>query len=286
MDIAIHLGAHCTDEDLILRTLGANADLLRNRSVFIPPGGRARPAIRKALQGSGDLVAGGDALLSELLGERTADRMVLSYEGFLGVYAKVLSGTSMYIEAGQRAQMLRDLFPGHRVEFLMAIRNPATFVPALFEASSISDFGDFLSGHDLTQITWAEPVEAIREACPEVPLTLWCNEDLPLIWPEVLRTVSGIDEPLKGEDAILRQIMSEDGLRRLRAYLNDNPPDTPANWRKVVTAYLGKYAEDARIEPDIDLPGWSDETIEGLTDIYEQDVVRLKARDDIIFIAP
>ncbi|CTQ48814.1 hypothetical protein [Jannaschia donghaensis] len=288
MQIAIHLGAHCTDEDLILRTLIENAPLLTRQSVVVPPGGKARPAIRKALQGNGgNLVPGmGNPLMQELLEETSADRIVLSYEGFLGIYAKVLSGRAMYTEAARRTQMLRDIFPGHQVEFFLAVRNPATFVPALFEASSATEFPAFIAGHDLAQINWSEPVAQIREACPDVPLTVWCNEDLPLIWPDLLRRIAAVDAEMTGEDAILRQIMTPEGFRRFEGYLRDNPVPNLTMWRKVVTAFLNKYADDAAIAPDITLPGWSEDMIVGLSDLYEQDVARLRAMDGVTFIAP
>ena len=287
MKIAIHLGAHCTDEDLILRTLADNPQVLTGAGVVIPPAGKARPAIRKALQGNGQMIPGmGNPLVTELLENVRGSRMVLSYEGFLGAYAKVLAGPSMYVEAGQRTAMLRDLFPGHDVQFFLAIRNPATFIPALFEASSVDDFGAFLAGHDLANITWSEPVAAIRAACPEVPLTIWCNEDLPLVWPDVLRAVAGVEEALAGEDAVLSQIMTREGFRRLRSYLKDNPPAGLSTWRKVVTAFLGKYADESKVEPEIALPGWDEPMIAGLSDLYERDVARLRSMGDITFIAP
>lgn len=287
MDIAIHLGAHCTDEDLILRTLSDNGNLLRKHSVTIPPAGKARPAIRKALQNRGDPVPGmSNPLISELSDSVPTNRLVLSYEGFLGVYAKVMSGNSMYVEAGARAEMLRDLFPGHSVEFFLAVRNPATFVPAIFEASSVDAFPDFIAGHDLAKMTWSEPVASLRAACPDVPLTVWCNEDLPLIWPDVLRAVSGVDATMNGQDAILKQIMTPAGYVRFQAYLRDNPAKSRATWRKVVTAFLAKYADGAAIAPEITLPGWTDEMIAGLSELYEADVERLRAMGDVTFLTP
>ncbi len=289
MDIAIHLGAHCTDEDLIVKTLSRNGDMLRTYGVAVPPQGRARPAIRKALQTRrGNVMPGaGDPLIADILGEDTSvSRMVLSYEAFLGIYAKVLAGNTIYAEAGQRAAMLRDLFPGHNVQFFLAMRNPATFVPAIFEASSSDDFSAFVSGHNLANIAWSQPIEALRSSCPEVPLTIWCNEDLPMIWPDLLRVVSGVDVRMKGENAVLQQIMTPSGFKRLEVYLKDNPAPSMEVWRKVVTAFLGKYADDMKVEPEINLPGWSEDMIAGLSDLYERDVEGLKTRADLTFIQP
>ena len=282
MDIAIHLGAHRTDEDLLVRTLIENAKRLARGGIEVPLPGRARPAIRKALQSRGDLSA---ASLSSELG-RDADRLVLSYEGFLAVYAKVLAGTTIYPEAGARAAALRALFPGEPVSFYLALRNPATFVPAVFRASSVTDFAAFVEGHDMSRIRWADPVRAIREACPDAPLTVWCNEDLPLIWPDVLHAVAGTDQALEGEDAILREVMTGPGFTRLETYLRDNPAPSRGTWRKVVTAFLGKYADEDKIDEEIALPGWSEEMIAGLSDLYERDVAEIRAMDDVTFLAP
>ncbi len=287
MQIAIHLGAHCTDEDLILRTLGENTSLLTQHSVAVPPGGKARPAIRKALQGEAALLPGAaNPLLQELLTDQDADRVVLSYEGFLGVYAKVLNGTGMYAEVGRRAEMLRDVFPGHEVRFYLALRNPATFIPALFEASSATEFPAFIAGQDLASMLWSGPVSRIREACPDVPLTLWCNEDLPLLWPDVLGAIAGIDVDLEGEDAVLRQVMTREGYKRFTSYLRDNPTRSRATWRKVVTAFLGKYADEKAVAPEITLPGWTEEMIVTLSSLYEHDVAAIRARVDVTFLAP
>ncbi|MCK0167412.1 hypothetical protein MWU52_07630 [Jannaschia sp. S6380] len=288
MEIAIHLGAHCTDEDLLLRTLADNGALLDRARVHIPAGNKARPVLRRALQGASRSPTANapDALVDDLLRGALADRMVLSYEGFLGTYATALAGPRLYPDAGDRCRSLCRIFDSHDVSFFLAVRNLATFVPALFQASSVERFEDFMAGHDLGRVTWSEPVSAIREACPEAPLTLWCNEDLPLIWPDVLQAVSEIDDTMKGQNAILRQIMTREGFRRMDAYLQENPAPARSTWRKVVTAFLAKYADEAVIEPEIALPGWTGEMIAGLSDLYERDVARLKAMEDVTFIAP
>lgn len=287
MDIAIHLGAHCTDEDRILKVLGQNRDLLKQHGTQVPAPGKARPAIRKALQSDrGSLLPGAHSPLLAELTDGEARRIVLSHEGFLGAYAKVLSGSQMYLDAENRATMLRDLFPGHQCFFLLAIRNPATFIPALFNASTVDDFGAFLAGHDLGAIRWSDVVSRIRAACPDVPLIVWCNEDLPLLWPQILRTVSGVDADMQGDDAILREIMTQAGFKRLEAYLRDNPTPNVATWKKVATAFLGKYVDEAKVDEEIALPGWSQDVIAALSANYEADVAQIAAMDDVQFMAP
>lgn len=288
MDIAIHLGAHCTDEDRILRALQGDGKMLAAHGVVVPHPGRARPALRKALQaGKGSLLPGaGKALTTELLEGATASRIILSHEGFLGSYARIMVDNAIYSDAGDKAVALRDLFPGHQCAFYLGIRNPATFIPALFEASSIEDFGTFVAGQDVGQVAWSPVIDTIRQACPDVPLTVWCNEDLPLIWPDILQAVSGVAERHSSDDMILREVMTEAGFKRLQTYLRDNPTPTLTMWRKVITAFLGKYADESKVEEEISLPGWSQEVIATLTHLYERDLDAIRSRADITFLAP
>lgn len=289
MQIAIHLGAHRTDEDLILDILQRNEGRLAKSGISIPPPRRARPAIRKAAQASGqgglDAIAQ-DALLTEMLGDAQPERIILSYEAFLGIYARVLDGGRLYADAGQRARLLRDLFPEHQVSFFLGLRNPATYLPAVFEASSISSMGEFVGSHDLAQLRWSQPVKDIRAACPEVPLTVWCNEDLPLLLPEILDAMAPNGAPFDGEDAMLAKVMTAAGVTRLRGYLKDNPPGTRATWRKVATAFLGKYADPEVVEPEITTQGWSDEMINGLSAIYEDDLRHIDDLPGVTFLQP
>lgn len=289
MQIAIHLGAHRTDEDLLLQTFLRNEDSLNKLGIAIPPARRARPAIRKAAQASGQGgldVIGQDALLAEMLGKATPNRVILSYEAFLGIYAKVLAGGRIYADAGQRARLLRDLFPEHEVSFFLALRNPATFIPAVFEASSINSLAEFVAGQDLAHLRWSHPIKDIRAACPDVPLTIWCNEDLPLLLPEVLDAIAPGHGPFDGDDAMLAKVMTDAGHKRFRGYLRDNPTTTRATWRKVATAFLGKYADPDVVEPEITTEGWSEEMITGLSAIYEDDLQLIDNLPGVTFLQP
>ena len=289
MEIAIHLGAHCTDGDRLLRVLGDNRPALLERGVAVPLPGRARPAIRQAIQAmQGATDAAAEAaqadLLDALLGDADADRVVLSYEGFLGPYARVLHGGRLYAEATARARLLLSIFRGHEVSFHMAIRNPATWVPAVYEASTMEDFAAFAAEAPQDALRWIPPLRDL--AATGAPVTAWCNEDLPLIWPDVLRGVAGSEAPLRGEDAILREVMNAGGFARLETYLRDNPPPSAVHWRRVATAFLAKYAEESVTVEEIDQPGWTEEVVAGLTEAYERELPAIEALDGVRFLQP
>ncbi|GHE03464.1 hypothetical protein GCM10008024_26920 [Allgaiera indica] len=180
------------------------------------------------------------------------------------------------------------LFPDHHVEFHLAIRNPATFLPALFEQEKDLSYDQFIDGITPHKLRWSEMIARIRRALPKVPLTVWCDEDTPLIWPDVLRAVAGHmpETMLDGTLDILSPIMSKEGMTRLTDYLHSHAPQTSSQQRRVVAAFLDKYALDDQIEVELDLPGWDEEYTETLTQIYDHDVVRIAEMKGVTFLTP
>ena len=218
MQIAFHVGAHCTDEDQLLKSLLKNPKILQDHGVAVP-------------------------------------------------------GPSKY----------RKL---HDVEFFIALRNPATFVPAIISAFPDLDGHKIASELRLEGLIWSDVVRDIREANPDCPVTVWCNEDTPLIWPEVMHDITGIDMRIlfKGGLDIIAQIMEREGVKRLRAYMAENPPVSEIQRRRVLAAFLDKYAIDEAVEEEVSLPGWTDEVVERLSQSYDDDMDELSHIPGVNFI--
>jgi hypothetical protein len=293
MQVAIHLGAHCTDEDRLLRTLLRNKDVLARQGIAVPGPGRYRNVLREAaekLQGEPASQETRDILLDGILDDDSARRVVLTHESFICVPTRVFEGGILYEKAGYKPMWLRNLFPGDEVEFFLAIRNPATFIPAVFHHKwqKRDNFHQFLQGTDVGEVRWSDVIVAIRESNPDTPLTVWCNEDTPLIWPEVLQRVSGHapGTRIKGGLDILAEIMKREGKRRLRRYLADNPPKSERQRRRILAAFLEKYAIEEAVEEELDVPGWTDATVAELTLNYERDLDEIAAIPGVSFIEP
>jgi hypothetical protein len=120
------------------------------------------------------------------------------------------------------------------------------------------------------------------------PLVVWCNEDTPLIWPEVLRSLAGLppEAELAGDFALLDAIMAPEGMTRMRAYLEAHPPRNAAQRRKIVTAFLDKFGLAEHIEMDVALPGWDAALIDDITAAYDADAAEIAAMPGVQFIAP
>ncbi len=295
MRIVYHLGAICTDEERLLRCLLKNRGVLARQGIVVPGPARYRSLLRETVISLKGQPATRDTqalVLDQIMDEDQAGRLILSWDSFLSLPPWVLDG-QLYPAAAERVRAFSQIFPEIEAEFHLAIRNPATFLPALFIRQQVDKkrakpYADFIAKVDMFQMRWSDVIADVLEMNPGVPLTIWCDEDTPLIWPEVLQAVSGhsSDTVLEDRDELLAQIMSAEGLERMNAYLAGHPVTGPAQRRKVVSAFLDKFALPDRIDMEVDLPGWTEDTVRSLSTAYDQDVARIAAMPGVTFLTP
>ncbi len=291
MRIVYHLGMHCTDEERLLRVLLKNRGRLAEEGIVVPGPGRYRPVLRealKALRGAPASPAMQETMLDSIMDEDAAARLVLSYDSFLCAPVRAIGQGRLYPMAGDKTRWFPALFPEAETEFAFAIRNPATFLPALFARTEGASFEAFLADTDPRALSWAEMVARLRAALPGVPLTVWCDEDTPLIWPEVVAAVAGTARPeaLVGLDDFLATLLTEEGMERLRAVRAALPPLDAGQRRRVTAAFLDKFGRSDRFEMEVDLPGWSDALMNSLSARYEADVATIARMEGVRFLAP
>lgn len=277
MEIAYHIGAHSTDEDLLLSCLRSNAEKLASLDVLAPAGDVYRPVLREAvrrLQGAFADVAAEQELLDRLLDGSQGRRLVMSSENFICIPKRIFDDRVFYGKIGEKARWLRNVFPSHDVSFHLGLRSPATLIPALFQRQNGKDFEVFLEGIDLLGLRWRSVLERLREAVPDAEIHVWCNEDTPLMWPEILGSVAGLppETKLEGGDVRLKEIMTQDGLERYQEYLGCHPSITVAQRRWAAISFLDRYRIDTSMEESYDLSGWTQERIDALDTAYDADM--------------
>jgi hypothetical protein len=289
MRIVYHLGAHCTDEERLVRCLLKNRGTLAEQGIVVPSPTRYRKLLRDTavqLKGASASVETQALVLEQIMDEDVAERLILSWDSFLSFPQWVLRGT-MYAFAGERIRAFTRIFPGIEAEFHLAIRNPATFLPALYDKQKGKDHAEFLENADPLHLRWSDVVRQITTQNTGVPLVIWCDEDTPLIWPEVLQAVSGHADgtALEDTDELLAGIMSPDGLVRMRNYIATHPPQSVLQRRRIVSAFLDKFALPDRVEMEFDFPGWSEVMVAQMTEAYQEDIARIRAMPDVTFIS-
>lgn len=294
MQIVYHLGAHCTDEGGLLRVLLRNRAALLAQGIAVPDPDRYPALLRAAAAAfAGRLPdeSQSEALLETLLPadeDDAATRLVLSFEGFLAFPRDAVTQAQLYPAAGARARGLAALFPQGDIAFHLALRNPATWLPALSARRRSKGQDPLPEGFDAGALRWSELVGRLRTACPDASLTVWCDEDAPVLWPAILRAVAGHaeGEALEGALALPAGLMTDEGARRLTAWATDACPATDAAWTAGIAAFLSQFAVPERMDTAVDLPGWTDETVARLSALYDEDCARIAGIEGVRFLTP
>ena len=285
-----HLGMHCTDENMLVRSLMKNGDDLNKRKVIVPRPRRYRTLLSDVAEKyRGDPIPDSEQkeLYDQLLMDYPAERVIFGHEDFLCPPQRIFEYKNLYGKGTFRSTWLRYIFPENPCEFFLAIRDPATFVPAAMRAVGTRDYAGYTKGVDPRDMRWSELIQQLQEANPDCPITVWCNEDTPLIWPTILCEISDADPDisLDGELDVLRSIMTEDGFKRMQSYLESHNPPNEIQRRRVFAAFLDKFAIEDQLEEDIDLPGWTPEFVDEITARYDDDVYKIERMPGVNFIA-
>ena len=291
MQVAVHLGFHCTDDERLLRCLLRNAAVLEAAGVAVPQPQAYRPALREAQAAIRDGVVPEEVArraTALLAPSGSLRRVVLSHPNLICFPGRAIGPEGLYAIAPERLSGFGRLLGDAPWEAHVAIRNPATLVPALLEQLPGTDYAALMQGLAILQLSWAETLRAIRTALPDLPMVIWCNEDLPLIWPELLRRLAGVapDFPLDGDEDMLGALLTPVGMATLAAYLKTQGPIAPRDRRRLTTALLERYAQPGAIEVELDLPGWTSALVEEVTDAYYSDVAAIAALPGVEFLTP
>ncbi|WP_286193428.1 hypothetical protein [Tropicibacter sp. R16_0] len=291
MQIIFHTGAHATDDERLLKCMLYNKEAFGKRGIAVPGPGKYRSLFKEAFAAMETAAPSEDArdvLIDAILDDEVADRLLLSNAHFFGSQRFVLDGDTLYPLADVRVRQLRELFKFDQLEIYMAIRNPATFVPAALSNAAPSRIREITSTINPLNLRWSEVFQRMRTAAPDVPITVWCNEDTPLLWGQIMREFAGLEHGTKmtGGFSLLSDIMSNEGMTRFRSYLHQHPELTEMQKRRVIAAFLDKYAIDDEVEEELDLPGWTTELVDELTDIYDEDVFAIQRIPGVTLIAP
>ncbi|SOC12146.1 hypothetical protein SAMN05877809_10612 [Rhodobacter sp. JA431] len=295
MQLVFHLGAHATDEGRLIRTLAANPEKMAQAQAHAPAPGAYRTALRDALLA----LKGGPADEETQENLRTAclrgasgpvERLVFSYENFLALPDRTIGASGFYPSAADKLGPLANLFPEEETEFHLGLINPAVLIAALMARQNGRDYTEMMAGQDPLDLRWGPVVARMAEAAArcDAKLVLWCNEDLPLIFPEVLRAMSGIadDVVVEGEMALVEEIMEPEGVKRLRAYVAQHPPLSVEQRRKVLIAFLDKFARPEALEAELPLPGWTDELVAEIGAAYDEDIEAIAQLPGVTLITP
>ena len=285
-----HFGAPFSENDQLIWSLRKNSVLLSENGVSAPRPKRFKSLIPTLISGQdGNLppVEDQESFFSAICSKETIDRVILSNSTFIGSPTWMLADGKFYPNAARNIANIRNLLPGNPCEFFIGLSNPVKCMSAAFGAQTNRSHQQFFNKIELESIRWSDVILAIKEALPDTPISVWCDEDTPILWPTIMRDVSGLnlETPMEGEFDIIRKIMSKEGSDRMEAYLNDRPNLNELQRRRVKAEFLQKFVLSSAVEEEIDLKGWTDATVDALTEIYEDDIERIERMPGINLIS-
>lgn len=291
MQIAYHLGVHGTDEDRLVRALVKNRGTLAARGIAVPSPRAYRqllPKVAKTLRGG---PAGPDTqqVILDALGEDGAlDRLVFSHDNLLSFPLNAIGADGLYPTAPARIAAYANLFPQAEAEFFLALKNPATLVPALLDRAAEANYDMIMSGAAPASLRWAPVIRRVLAQVPGIALTLWCAEDLPLLWPEVIRAIAGVgpEEALEGDHDLIATLMTDEGLAALKASVETQGPRSAAERRRETAGFLERHALPEALEVEIALPGWTGALVAAMTEAYDEDCAEIAALPGVTFLVP
>lgn len=289
--IACHLGAPHTDDGQLTWSLRKDSALLLENKVLMRRPVKYRKLLNtkmKELDGRQATTVEQNALISTIVKNQQVKRLIFSNSRFMGVPAWMFNNGIFYKNAGSNVARLRNLFPDHPFEIFLAIRDPATFVPEAYLAQNSKSYDDFINGIELQSVRWSDVIACIQQENPDLAITVWCNEDTPILWPTILQSITGLgpDAKFAGGLDIFNAIVSPQGSKRLTDYLNAHPSLSEQQHHEVMAIFLEKFALDSAVEEDIDLHGWTGDVIDALTECYEDDLELIARMPGVNFIEP
>jgi hypothetical protein len=288
--IAYHIGAPFTDNDQLVWSLRKDSELLGRHNVMLRRPKGYRPQISQLIQqldGSEATDEQRQALLHSIVKDQPASRLILSDSSFMGDAGAMLEGGGFFADVGARIKYLRQLFQQGPDEIFLCVRNPALLVPEAFNAREDGDYAAFVGDADLMSLRWSDVIDRIQGANPDCPITVWCSEDTPIIWPEVLEKITAIKDTTRfaGELDIISSIMSEKGGARLKTYLDERPQISERKRRSIRAIFLERFVLEDAIEEEIDLPGLTNAMVDQISNAYEEDVRAIAKMAGVTFLS-
>ena len=197
MQLAILAGVHTTSFSLLQQCVELNSrQYLRNGTFVTKYSGYKHylsDALDQQLEESGGVEFDWTAILGSETSVRYKYRTIISSEGFFGAPRLAARGARFYHRASDRVGALVQFVPDADIELIVLVRNPATFLPALFDKTSVATFKRFIGDADPREYSWYKMFSELSENYKNINFSVFCYEELPLIWGELLRAIGSLD---------------------------------------------------------------------------------------------
>lgn len=291
MQVVIHAGAAFTDHGQLLGSLLANRSGLADRGLAVLGPRPCRQFVKEMsdAQVQDRPFAEAQETLRGILPDGEAiRRVVLSSDKFFGPRRTALQQGQIYPFAGQRTAYTAQLLGDCDINLFVGLMNPGSFIPKVLMSLHETQREAILHSTDLSCLNWLSMIEDLQDLASDVQLTLWENEDTPLIWGDILRAMAALPEDvaLKDEHALLASLLTETGKKQLLQLIREETAQHPRDRREKLETIFEEHALPDQIEEELHLPGWSADVVDAFSELYQQDLAKIRAMPNIRFLQP
>ena len=181
-----------------------------------------------------------------------------------------------------------ELFPEDQTHLFLALRNPATFIPAMMAEAKTDNLNFIMNKSEQRALRWSDLLKSKCERFPALPVIIWCTEDTPFIWGQLMRLFGGFSppKPMVGSYSLIESILSEEGFTRFQAYLEKHSEMNERQKRKVMFAFTERFGRADVLEQDVNLSGWDAQMVYDRTAHYEADLANINAISGVRLVLP
>lgn len=291
MQVVFHIGVHNTDSERVLKTLLNNREELlkigtepipnsRHKGIFVDAlmslkGGAATPEMEQIL-------------LDAVIEEEDVQRIVFSMSGFMGASKIAVTARGFYSDIESRINGLMRLYPSAETEFFLAIRNPATLLNDILISNKNLSYHELMANANPLDLRWRDVAHRLARAAQGRRVVVWCFEDLPLIFPEVVRMIGNmpLEAQLRGGTQYVEELLTPGGRLKLKEAMKGYAQLSIRKRREIHGQVLNQYGMESILEQSIHLPGWTQELVDEISDNYYSDVAEIAVLPGIEFILP
>lgn len=198
--------------------------------------------------------------------------------------AGLYDGDRWFPNLGQEVSWMRSLFAPAEVDLLITMRNPALI---LSDARATDPQGAMAQQMpNPFDLSWAAILSDLRRHCPKARITTWRAEEQPFIWHKIIMAATGLTSASALTTTLepLDALLEDEGMDRLRSYLNSHPNLSDDLRTKVLAIFINRYGRSEAFEDELNIPGWSPELQEEMERQYATDVEAVAAMDGITLL--
>ena len=298
MKIILILGPPDSCVDTIYHSLMKNQSTLARHNIAMPGRPRYEPQLLRyydapALRNHQILHDAGLSRLDLQMGVTHPTTLILGSSVYAGPLSAAIGGGGIFYDWADRIRTVRRLFPYGTVQCFMPLYHPTRLIAHVLRANGLRAFADYAALRGEPSLTpfslyWARTLARVLDLNPNLAITVWRDEDSPLLYERLMYATTGISPSvaLNGRFDLLETITQARTKSILFHYFKQIPSQDLAHRQRVVALFLNQLCRSEVAYETLAIEDWSDAIYHQLDEQYETDFGRIRSLETVSVFQP